>query len=93
MVPQSFSHIHHLADEIRRYLKRHPKAADTAEGVATWWLLQQRFHDSLLQVTEALEHLATEGTVEILEQQNGKKIYRLRKPGPPAFEKKHNSVL
>ena len=93
MVPQSLPHIHHLADEIRRYLKGHPKAADTAEGVATWWLLQQRFHDSLLQVTEALEHLVREGTVEILEQRNGKKIYRLRKPDPPAFEKKHNSVL
>jgi len=28
--------------EILEYLRKHPEASDTLEGIAEWWLLNQR---------------------------------------------------
>lgn len=53
-----------LASEIREYLEDHPRAADSAEGVAKWWLKRQRFEQSLTKIRQALEYLEAEGVVK-----------------------------
>ncbi len=50
-----------LAAEIHEYISRQGPVADTVEGVAYWWLPQQRFADSLEVVRVALEKLVSEG--------------------------------
>ena len=52
-----------LAEEIARYLREHPHAADSASGVLRWWLPRQRYEESADMVQEALEHLVAQGAL------------------------------
>jgi len=52
-----------LRDEILSYLRRHPQAADTVTGIASWWLPQQRGEAALIGIQQALDELATQGLV------------------------------
>lgn len=52
-----------LRDEILSYLRRHPQAADTVTGIASWWLPQQPSEAALTSVQQALDELATQGLV------------------------------
>lgn len=45
----------HLEEQILHYMELHPHAADTAEGIATWWLKHNRV--KLSQVQAAVENL------------------------------------
>ena len=46
--------IQNVAREIESYLSMHPNAADTLEGVVKWWLIRQRFEESMNLVSKAL---------------------------------------
>jgi hypothetical protein len=63
------------ANEIQRYLESHPNAADTAEGIAEWWLLRQRFEDSVVLVQEALDYLVAESAVARKKNLDGEQVY------------------
>lgn len=65
-----------IATTIKRYLLQRPNATETVEGVARWWLLQQRYEDSLEQVKLALELLEQEGTVRKIQLSDGREAYR-----------------
>jgi hypothetical protein len=53
----------HACDETRvatvmlRYLTEHPAAKDTVEGIATWWLRQERIEHAVETVRGALAML------------------------------------
>jgi predicted transcriptional regulator len=49
--------------EILAYLVENPGAQDTLEGVAHWWLLEQRIEDQTAKVQEALDELVSKGLV------------------------------
>lgn len=53
-----------LAREIIRYLESRPEAADTVEGISKWWLMQQRFQNSILEVEGALDYLEGQKLIE-----------------------------
>lgn len=73
---QDDNEIARVAHDIERYLTSHPHAADTLEGIARWWLQQQRYLDSLDQVYMALEMLIQRGMVKKITNADGKNIYR-----------------
>lgn len=52
-----------LARLMLRYLTQHPTAKDTADGIATWWLRQQRIEQSVEAVHRALDLLVGRGLV------------------------------
>ena len=63
-----------LVLEIRRYLQDHPRAADSVEGIAAWWIAGA--HKSGLDVVEsALEVLVGEGAMRKQVLPDGKTIY------------------
>ena len=64
-----------VAREIRHYLERHPEAADTVEGIARWWLMQQRFQQALGTVQQALDRLVAAGVVKKFITAEGKTVY------------------
>ena len=65
-----------LAERILRYLDEHSTAADTAEGVRTWWLLEEASRESIGDVEQALDLLVRRGFVARLERPDMPPIYR-----------------
>ena len=66
--------ISEIASTIRDYLSTHPNAADSVEGIATWWLVQQRYEYALEEVKQALQQLVSSGLVKTVEV-GGRRIY------------------
>ena len=65
-----------VADVINHYLSSRPNASETVEGVAKWWLVRQRYEDSVDLVQRALELLVEYGDVEKVSVAGGKVMYR-----------------
>ena len=61
--------------EILDYLRAHPNAMDTAEGIAEWWL--DPIEVSVRVVREALDHLESLHRVERCGHRDNP-LYRLR---------------
>ena len=51
-----------IADAIQHYLDSHPDAADTAEGIAKWWLPPEQAADTGT-VLSALARLEAQGLI------------------------------
>ncbi len=64
------------AEAIKRYLVTRPNASETIDGVAKWWLLQQRFNDSIEHVQLALDMLERKGEVIRVHLNDGREMYR-----------------
>lgn len=66
-----------LVHEIASYLGRHPRAEDTVEGIAEWWLLEQQIVRQTALVQEALAVLTANGLVRQRKGHDGRIYYRL----------------
>jgi hypothetical protein len=64
-----------IAAEILAYLKTHPGAADTREGIVQWWLLRQRYLRGIEQVESALEVLMKRNLVVRKRTPDGTPVY------------------
>ena len=51
---------------VLQYLRSHPDAMDTLDGIAEWWLMRQRIHASVTSVARVLRLLVENGLVEEL---------------------------
>ena len=67
-------------EEITGYLRQHPQACDSAEGVARWWL--QAPVVQWPQVRQALDTMVGDGRLTRTTAADGTERYRL--PGGPA---------
>lgn len=63
------------ANEIKRYLKDHPNAADTLDGIKKSWLLRQRIEEPVLRVQMVLDYLVSESQVERKTSLSGDQVY------------------
>jgi hypothetical protein len=70
-----------LADAIRQYLVKHPDAADTVEGVVNWWLVRQRYENTVKMVGQALELLVKQGELTKIQHRGSPPIYKIRGSG------------
>ena len=66
-----------LADEILKYLVRHPQAQDTVEGIVEWWLMEQRIVNTSAEVKVALAELTELRFLEKCQGMDGRTSYRL----------------
>jgi len=64
-----------VANQIEGYLKSHPHAADTLEGITQWWLPGQGIEVSSLIVQQALNYLSLKAVVKCNANLNGNRIY------------------
>jgi len=67
------------------YLRRHPFAADTLEGITHWWLPQQRYLTAELRIEAVLVHLVDQGVLHLRRLPDGTAMYALdatRREGP-----------
>lgn len=67
-----------IADAIAEHLELHPLAADTVEGVATWWLGPGAAGATLEEVELALGLLVARGRLRASPLSDGRVLY-----GPP----------
>jgi hypothetical protein len=69
-----------IAEVIERYVTEHPRAADTAEGIRTWWVARERYGDSLEAVQQALDYLTEAGRLCVATLPDGTAIYARAAP-------------
>jgi hypothetical protein len=69
-----------VAGQILGYLIDHRSAQDTLEGIAGWWIPQQRLKCELEQARRALEELVEKGFVVAQRLADGRTHYRVN-PG------------
>jgi hypothetical protein len=50
-----------IRDTILSYMKEHPDASDTLEGILQWWLLNQTIAYQITKVQEVLDELVAGG--------------------------------
>jgi hypothetical protein len=66
-----------ISEEILEYLRTHPKASDTLEGIAEWWLLNQKIKFGIERVRAAIYVLLEEGSVIEIKGKDSTVRYRL----------------
>lgn len=67
-----------ITQHILNYLIENPKACDTLEGIAKWWVMLQQLNDSVDSVHEALERLTDSGQIVKREGPDGRTLYFAR---------------
>jgi Fe2+ or Zn2+ uptake regulation protein len=83
-MPQPTDSCQQLATAIESYLSAHPAAADSAKGVAEWWILGMGLKASINDVRRALELLMQRGVVEVQVMGDKRKVYRACRNRPGA---------
>lgn len=80
-----------LAELVLAYLHRHPDAADTLDGIVTWWLPLQRFETERGRVERVLDALVADGFLRRDRLPDGSDLYKLepRGEGQPGATRKH----
>ena len=53
-----------VAQSILGYLAEHPRAMDTVEGIAQWWIMRQQIRVTATTVARVLRQLAERGLLE-----------------------------
>jgi hypothetical protein len=71
------------ADDILGYLRAHPQASDSLEGIVSWWL-PARFSAARDLVQESLDRLVARELVERTRLADGTIVYRRPEDGPPS---------
>ena len=68
-----------LSDEVLSYLVKHPQAQDTMEGIAEWWLLEQRITVVVRNLEPVLHNLVESGFLLASKCEEGRFYYRLNR--------------
>ena len=66
-----------LEHRILEYLREHPRASDTIEGISHWWVYGDAITDTQEQIQEALDHLINLGVLFARVDSSGRAHYRL----------------
>ena len=66
-----------IADDILRYLCNNPDSKDTIEGIAQWWVLEQRIASQVRKVEEGVERLLSQGYLLAAAGPSGKRVYQV----------------
>jgi Fe2+ or Zn2+ uptake regulation protein len=64
-----------IAEAIDRYVDEHPNAADTPEGVRSWWIAHHPQGASFEDVQKALDFLVSQGRLSRVTLVDGTTVY------------------
>jgi hypothetical protein len=68
-----------IAEAIDRYVEEHPNAADTPEGVRSWWIARHSPGASLEDVQKALDYLVARSRLARFTLADGTAVYGRRR--------------
>jgi hypothetical protein len=66
-----------LTDAVLAYLREHPQAMDSLEGIAEWWIDRAQIRTDVTLLAMVLDQLTQEGRLEELGS-GDQRLYRLR---------------
>ena len=69
-----------LSNVILNYLKRNPDAGDTLEGIALWWVEQEKIDNTVEEVAKALKMLVRKGLISVYKTKSSDRIYKIKNP-------------
>jgi len=79
-------------DSIRQlvtgYLREHPHAGDTLEGIMQWWMFRQQLDDPSAAVQRVLEQLKETGVVYERKTTSGRTLYLASQPDESLSEER-----
>ncbi len=81
--------------DILKYLEKHPASKHTAEGIAKYWIYQQRLEIQLNHAIEAISCLLQQGFLDQETLPNGITYYKInnaKKAQIPSFLKNLNDA-
>jgi hypothetical protein len=64
-----------VMEHVLAYLRVHPRARDTAEGIVQWWLPRESRPPHLFEVKQALECLVAAGQIRAEPVPGGATVY------------------
>lgn len=67
-----------LSEMILNYLRKHPDAGDTLEGITMWWLKKERIDATVDEVADVLREMVTKGVVTCHQTKTGQTFYRIK---------------
>jgi len=70
-------HDYEIEHTILAYLLKHPRAGDTLEGIARWWIMHQRLSESVETIQQAIEQLKDKGLIAARKCPDGRTRYVL----------------
>lgn len=68
---------HELAEEILNYLREHPGAEDTLEGIEDWWMLERNIKSLTSRLRVALDWLVETGALIPRVSHDSRTCYRV----------------
>lgn len=66
-----------IAQLLLDYMKKHPDAKHTAEGIARWWILQQLFEEEIALIENVLDYLTQKGILKEAILKDDQKYYKI----------------
>lgn len=66
-----------MTQVIREYLSNHPQAADTLDGIMTWWMAREYYLRYRTIIEQALESLVDGGVLQKQEVADGEIVYSM----------------
>jgi len=72
---QDMNDVQKVAAQIKRYIRNRPNAADSLQGIATWWLRQQKIEENFQLVEEAVTLLLAQGVIKKRTLRVGEDLY------------------
>jgi hypothetical protein len=75
----SLEEIERCAQVVDRYLERFPRAADTIDGIHTWWLDDRASDVSRAVLQAALDLLLAQGRIVKSALPDGAEVYRAKR--------------
>jgi len=67
------------ARDILKYLQKQPNVKNTSDGIAKYWIFQQRLEENFEIVLTAIKYLVKEGFLEEVRKEDKESYYRLNK--------------
>ena len=75
MGPQAVRRVRMIEELVTRYIADHPNAADTVEGIRSWWIAAEMHDASRAEVQAAAERLVSCGTLSRTALPDGTPLY------------------
>lgn len=80
-----------VARLLLRYMQNHPEAKHTSEGIARWWVLEQKLEEEIGTVENVIANLIDNGIITKVALPEGNAFYKIESPGVgQVFEGKIN---